>query len=147
MTLGRARTRCGPGKPRYTLPLVDPCPFCERIARGDVTAGDELVVSFPDAYPLNSGHALIVPRRHAADYRDLSEAEQQAMWRMIAEVCTQVEREWQPAGYNIGINIGAAAGQTVDHAHLHVIPRYPGDVEEPRGGIRWVVPSRARYWT
>jgi diadenosine tetraphosphate (Ap4A) HIT family hydrolase len=104
-------------------------------------------VSFPDAFPLNPGHTLIVSRRHVSEYESLSAAEQAAMWQLIPEVWQSIRKEHSPAGYNIGINVGAAAGQTVDHVHLHVIPRYAGDVEDPRGGIRWVIPARARYWT
>lgn len=126
---------------------MDACPFCERIARADVAGGGDLVVFFADAYPLNPGHTLVVPRRHVPDYNDLTEAEQAALWRLIPDICGRLDRERAPAGYTIGINVGAAAGQTVDHAHLHVIPRYAGDVDDPRGGIRWVIPGRARYWT
>lgn len=126
---------------------VDPCPFCRRIATGEFEGGSAGGVFFPDACPVNPGHTLIVSRRHVADYNGLSEEEQAAMWSLIPEVCRRIGQERQPAGYNIGINVGAAAGQTVDHAHIHVIPRYSGDVEDPRGGIRWVIPSRARYWT
>jgi ATP adenylyltransferase len=126
---------------------VNPCPFCRRVADGDFAGGNQLAVSFPDAFPLNPGHTLIVSRRHVSEYESLSAAEQAAMWQLIPEVWQSIRKEHSPAGYNIGINVGAAAGQTVDHVHLHVIPRYAGDVEDPRGGIRWVIPARARYWT
>jgi diadenosine tetraphosphate (Ap4A) HIT family hydrolase len=112
-----------------------------------MTAVRDLAVAFPDAFPVSPGHTLIVPRRHEADYFALTAAEQTAMWALTGEVRRRIEVEHQPQGYNIGLNVGTAAGQTVPHAHLHVIPRYVGDVPDPRGGIRWVFPAKAVYWT
>lgn len=122
------------------------CAFCERVARGEVLAANDLAAAFPDAYPLNEGHTLIVPRRHVADFFSLADAEQAAIWALVPAVRHHIEASRVPEGYNIGINIGEAAGQTVAHAHLHVIPRFRGDVPDPRGGVRWIIPSRARYW-
>ena len=68
------------------------------------------------------------------------------MWRLVNTVRARVEGELHPDGYNLGVNVGQAAGQTVGHVHIHLIPRYAGDVEDPRGGIRWVIPAKARYW-
>lgn len=107
----------------------------------------DLVVCFRDAYPVNPGHVHIVPRRHTPDFFDLSGLERDAMFDMVEEVRKWLAEEFAPDGYNIGLNIGEAAGQTVPHAHLHVIPRYLGDVDDPRGGMRWVHPDRAPYWT
>ncbi|HEY8551245.1 MAG TPA: HIT family protein, partial [Vicinamibacterales bacterium] len=109
-------------------------------------AANDLAAAFPDAYPLNEGHTLIVPRRHVADFFSLADAEQAAIWALVPAVRHHIEASRVPEGYNIGINIGEAAGQTVAHAHLHVIPRFRGDVPDPRGGVRWIIPSRARYW-
>jgi diadenosine tetraphosphate (Ap4A) HIT family hydrolase len=81
-----------------------------------------------------------------ADYFELGEEEQAALWRLVAEVKTRLDREHHPSGYNVGINVGPAGGQTVWHAHVHVIPRFEGDVEDPRGGVRWVIRARAPYW-
>jgi diadenosine tetraphosphate (Ap4A) HIT family hydrolase len=89
---------------------------------------------------------LVVSRRHEPDFLALDPAEQQAVLALAAEVAARLRAERAPDGYNLGVNVGAAAGQTVDHAHLHVIPRYRGDVADPRGGIRWIIPGRARYW-
>ena len=72
--------------------------------------------------------------------------EQHAVWALVEPVQRRIEQDHHPDGYNLGINVGVAAGQTIGHAHLHVIPRYRGDVAEPRGGIRWIIPERARYW-
>jgi diadenosine tetraphosphate (Ap4A) HIT family hydrolase len=122
------------------------CVFCERVNRGDLVASNESAAAFPDAFPLNKGHCLIVPRRHEADFLALTDEEQAAIWALLPDVRRHAEANGTPDGYNIGINVGEAAGQTVAHAHLHVIPRYRGDVPDPRGGIRWIVPAKAPYW-
>lgn len=122
------------------------CPFCDRLAEGDLVAQNDLAAAFVDRYPLNPGHTLIVPRRHAPDFLALTEAEHTAVWRLVPEVRAHVDARFRPHGYNLGVNVGPAAGQTVWHAHLHVVPRYEGDVADPRGGIRWILPDRARYW-
>jgi diadenosine tetraphosphate (Ap4A) HIT family hydrolase len=122
------------------------CAFCERIAQGDLVVGNDLAVAFFDAYPVTPGHCLILPRRHEPDFLALTVPEQAAIWALMTEVKAQIEKSGTPGGYNIGVNVGEAAGQTIGHAHLHVIPRRRGDVADPRGGIRWVIPARAAYW-
>jgi diadenosine tetraphosphate (Ap4A) HIT family hydrolase len=122
------------------------CVFCDQLIRGDLAAANDLAVAFPDAYPLSKGHMLIVPRRHEADFLDLTGEEQAGIWALVPAVRLQIEATEVPDGYNIGISVGEAAGQTVSHAHLHVIPRYRADVRDPRGGIRWIIPAKARYW-
>ena len=122
------------------------CVFCERIAAGDISAQTHLAVAFPDGYPVSPGHTLVVPRRHEPDYFALEPDEQRALWSLAVEVRSRLERQHQPAGYNVGVNVGEAGGQTVSHVHLHVIPRYEGDVEDPRGGVRHVIPERAAWW-
>jgi diadenosine tetraphosphate (Ap4A) HIT family hydrolase len=125
---------------------MEPCLFCERIAAGDLLAENALAAAFADAFPLTPGHALIVPRRHEPDFLALASDEQGAVWALVVPVRRRIEEYHRPDGYNLGVNVGAAAGQTIGHVHLHVIPRYRGDVTEPRGGIRWIIPERARYW-
>lgn len=127
------------------IPSVD-CPFCERLAGRELLGENALAAAFFDGYPVSPGHCLVVPRRHEADFFALSRDEQAAVWALAAEVRAGLGADRPPDGYNIGINVGAAAGQTVGHAHLHVIPRYRGDVADPRGGVRWVIPERAAYW-
>ena len=122
------------------------CVFCDRLRRGDFIVANDLVAAFRDAFPLSEGHCLVVPRRHEADFLALTEDESAAIWALVPAVRRHIEVKSVPAGYNIGINVGEAAGQTVGHAHLHVIPRYPGDVPDPRGGIRCIIPAKARYW-
>ena len=105
----------------------------------------ELAIGLWDAFPVSPGHALIVPRRVVPTWFEASREEQIALLDGIDAAKRAVEVEHQPDGYNIGINAGAAAGQTVFHLHVHVIPRYRGDVEDPRGGVRHVIPSKANY--
>lgn len=122
------------------------CVFCSRLSGGPFVAENSLAVAFLDAFPLNPGHCLLIPRRHEPDFLALTAEEQAAIWALVAPVCRYIEATGTPDGYNIGINVGEAAGQTVNHARLHVIPRHQGDVGDPRGGIRCVIPERARCW-
>lgn len=134
------------GKPYLTNLRAAGCPFCERSESHLVIARNNYAVAFPDAFPLTEGHTLIVPFRHERDFFALTHIEQEAILALSRSVRAKLDREQAPDGYNIGLNIGKAAGQTVDHVHLHVIPRYSGDVADPRGGIRWVLPAKAQYW-
>lgn len=103
------------------------------------------MLAFWDGFPVSDGHALIVPRRHVATWFDASDEERAELLAAVQVVRAKIEETRRPDGYNIGINVGEAAGQTVFHLHVHVIPRYRGDVPQPRGGIRGVIPSRADY--
>lgn len=122
------------------------CIFCTRVAGDRLLAANELAAGFMAGFPVSPGHVLIVPRRHEADFFSLTSAEQAAMVALVNPVRHHLDAEFKPDAYNLGANIGPAAGQTIGHAHLHVIPRYEGDVAEPRGGVRWVLPETARYW-
>jgi len=122
------------------------CVFCEIVSYKNNFAENSHAVAFPDAFPLSPGHTLIVPRRHVTQYFALTEEEQASLWTLVPHVKNLIESTHAPAGYNLGINSGIAAGQTIEHIHLHVIPRYPGDVPDARGGVRWVIPERAAYW-
>ena len=124
----------------------DPCPFCKRISEGDVAFSTLLAVAIPDAYPISLGHMLVVPRRHEPDFFRLTPDEQAQMLALTVELDRRLADELAFDGVNIGVNSGEAAGQTVAHAHLHFIPRYRGDVDEPAGGIRWLFPEKAGYW-
>lgn len=123
------------------------CPLCDRVEHAERLASSALAVAFLDGFPLNPGHALIVPRRHVADLFELSGDEQVALWTLLPVAKRVIDARYAPAAYNIGVNVGAAAGQTVGHVHVHLIPRYSGDVPDPRGGVRWVIPKRAAYWS
>ncbi len=89
---------------------------------------------------------LVIPKRHVASLFDLVSEEQVAMWKFVAMVRQKLIGDFKPDGFNIGINDGLAAGQTVMHAHIHIIPRRAGDIADPRGGIRWIIANKARYW-
>lgn len=121
------------------------CPFCSPDP-ARVFYEDPLVRALWDGFPVSPGHALLVTRRHVADWFDAGDAEQLALTRALAIARRVIEERHAPAAYNIGSNAGAAAGQTVPHLHVHLIPRYEGDVADPRGGVRWVIPAKAAYW-
>lgn len=104
------------------------------------------MIALRDGYPVSPGHLLLVPRRHVADWFEATPAEQQALTEAIGSARAAILKDHQPDGFNIGINAGEAAGQTVMHLHVHVIPRYRGDIADPRGGVRWVIPDTAAYW-
>jgi diadenosine tetraphosphate (Ap4A) HIT family hydrolase len=120
-----------------------PCPFCN-IER-EIILETEMSFAIYDGFPVNDGHALIIPKRHTANYFDLSLEEQKDCIELLNRVKGIVQEKYNPSGFNVGININEAAGQTVPHVHIHLIPRYEGDVEEPRGGVRGVVPERKNY--
>lgn len=122
-----------------------PCPFCalDDEQKIEIT---EHSFAFRDRYPVSQGHTLIVPRRHVASFFELNSDERQDLLELMVRCKDQLELEFSPDGFNIGLNDGPEAGQTVMHVHLHLIPRYKGDVEDPRGGVRWVLPEHARYW-
>ena len=101
--------------------------------------------AIPDRFPVAPGHSLIVPHRPIATWWEANDDERAGLWSLVDVVKAQLDAEYQPAGYNVGFNAGIAAGQTVGHLHIHVIPRYAGDVSDPRGGIRHVIPGRANY--
>ena len=122
------------------------CPFCNP-EPDRVIIETELVVGLWDGYPVAPGHALLVPRRHVSDWSSASREEQAELCNAISDVQHIIAQRYQTDGYNIGINSGDAAGQTIPHLHVHVIPRYAGDVKDPRGGLRWVIPNKADYWS
>ena len=122
------------------------CPFCRRIADGDVTHRSALAAAFPDSYPLSEGHSLVVPIEHTADLFAASSETIAEVWALVGIVRNDLVERLHPDGMNVGLNSLEAAGQTIAHAHVHVIPRFRGDVDDPRGGVRWVVPSKAPYW-
>jgi diadenosine tetraphosphate (Ap4A) HIT family hydrolase len=121
------------------------CPFCNKDAE-KVWLEQDGAQALWDAFPVTEGHTLVIPKRHAVSLFDLSPEEQAALWRLVAEVRSQLLEKFQPAGFNVGLNDGRVAGQTVMHAHVHVIPRYAGDARDPRGGVRRIIPEKARYW-
>jgi diadenosine tetraphosphate (Ap4A) HIT family hydrolase len=120
------------------------CIFCA--PRSEPLAANGLAIAIMAGYPVSPGHALIVPRRHEPDFFSLTADEQAALMALVNPVREVLAEQFAPDAFNLGVNAGRAAGQTIQHVHLHVIPRYVGDVAEPRGGVRWVLPETARYW-
>jgi ATP adenylyltransferase len=124
---------------------VSVCIFCEPEPER-VFLENEFAYALWDSFPVAPLHALIIPRRHAPDYFALTPEEVLACDELLHRAHDLVsERDGAVVGFNIGMNIGAAAGQTVFHCHIHLIPRRSGDVENPRGGVRWVIPRRGWY--
>lgn len=110
------------------------CPFCQLSER--IVINSKWWVAIEDAYPVNKGHMLIITRRHVASFRELNKEEFQELFDIMHLVVNRIGELYNPDGYNFGVNDGEVAGQTIFHVHFHVIPRYQGDVENPRGGIR-----------
>lgn len=121
------------------------CIFCNYFKNKKVIAENDLAIAIFDNYPVNQGHALIIPKRHFATYFEADEKEIVAIYKLTHEVKTIIDQKHRPSGYNIGINVGETAGQTILHLHVHLIPRYPGDVENPRGGIRNLKEALVHY--
>ena len=122
------------------------CPFCTLPERR-IIASNEYGIVIRDGFPISEGHTLIIPRRHVGSFFAISEAERSALLLLLDEAKRELDPTYSPDGYNIGINDGAAAGQTVPHLHIHLIPRYSGDQPDPRGGVRWIFPDKADYWS
>jgi diadenosine tetraphosphate (Ap4A) HIT family hydrolase len=118
------------------------CPLC---STEGALLSNALAHARYDIHPVSRGHLLIIPRRHVADWFDLSADERQAIFSLADEARTRLLAELAPDGFNLGINVRRVPGQTVFHAHLHLIPRYQGDVENPRGGVRGVIPANQQY--
>lgn len=112
------------------------CIFCEKLNKNEYILENELAVAIFDAFPVNKGHMLIIPKRHFASFFEATSQEVLSCMELVNKAKQYLDNEYNPDGYNIGINVGEAAGQTIFHLHIHIIPRYMGDVENPRGGIR-----------
>ena len=119
------------------------CPFCH--SKRKPIAANEYSFAVRDSFPVSRGHALVIPTRHVASIMELNNDEYRDCWDLVREVQRKLSEICSTAAFNIGINLGAAAGQTVEHAHIHVIPRYEGDVQDPRGGVRHVIPENGYY--
>lgn len=118
------------------------CPFC--INQTSLIESDTFFVTY-DRFPVSKGHILLIPRAHRKDYFALTAKEKDALNRLLDEAKSMLDLLYQPTGYNIGFNCGASAGQTIFHCHCHLIPRYDGDIENPRGGVRGVIPQKRIY--
>lgn len=126
------------------MSAATPCPFCPPPA-DRVVEENALASAFNDAFPVSPGHVLVVPKRHVASWFDATAEERDALLELVDRVKKRLDDWASPGGYNLGINVGRAAGQTVFHLHVHVIPRYSGDMPDPRGGVRHVIPGKGNY--
>jgi diadenosine tetraphosphate (Ap4A) HIT family hydrolase len=120
------------------------CPFCS-VDESRIAFSNDCVIAIWDGFPVSPGHLLIIPRHHTPTWANLSPSEKAATWSAIDQGQRLISERFHPDGFNVGFNESAAAGQTVSHFHLHIIPRYAGDVADPRGGVRYVIPDRANY--
>ena len=128
-----------------TATSLKPCAFCTLPAARVIDENATATV-IRDGYPVSPGHTLLIPKRHIGSFFDLSDLERRELLSLLDHAKRALDEELHPQGYNIGINDGAAAGQTVPHLHVHLIPRFAGDLPDPRGGVRWVIPDKAKYW-
>jgi diadenosine tetraphosphate (Ap4A) HIT family hydrolase len=124
------------------------CPLCSHkdiVIENGRAIENELAYVLTDTNPVSLGHCLIISRRHVAEFFDATPAEKIAIFELIDEMKSIIDKKHRPDGYNIGVNIGKAAGQSVPHIHIHMMPRYAGDIENPRGGVRGVIPNKQKY--
>ncbi len=128
------------------MPSTKPCPFCT-LPDHRIVASSEYGVVIRDGYPISPGHTLIIPRRHVGSFFDLFPDELSDLLKLLNSAKKPLDQKHSPDGYNLGVNDGPAAGQTVPHLHIHLIPRFKGDREDPRGGVRWIIPEKADYWS
>jgi diadenosine tetraphosphate (Ap4A) HIT family hydrolase len=124
---------------------LKPCPFCALPAQRIIDS-NEFGVVIRDGYPISEGHTLIIPKRHVGSFFETTQDEKLALLALLESAQKQLKKEFNPPSFNIGINDGKEAGQTVPHLHIHLIPRYESDLVDPRGGVRWIIPEKAKYW-
>lgn len=120
------------------------CIFCN-IDKERIVAENEGAYAIYDGFPVSKGHMLIIPKKHFNSYFEADEETKAQLWKLVDECKEALDKKYSPDGYNIGINCGEAAGQTVMHLHIHLIPRYKGDIDNPRGGVRGVIPDKRIY--
>lgn len=123
--------------------MVD-CIFCSPPKQQLMIVG-EYAYSMKDEYPVSNGHCLVIPKRHVESIFELSDDELKDLYVVLKQTKDKLENDYTPDGFNIGINYKEAGGQTIPHAHIHIIPRYEGDVKNPRGGVRGVIPNKRIY--
>jgi len=122
------------------------CPFCQ-LETTRIVAEGPLHQVIRDGFPVSRGHTLVIPKRHVASLFECTAQERAALLTALDNAKAELDNTLAPDGYNIGISDGSAAGQTVAHLHIHLIPRFRGDQIDPRGGVRWIFPDKARYWS
>lgn len=124
---------------------MENCKFCEIYSEKKFDFENELAFAFWDANPVSKGHIIFMTKRHVENFFETTKEEKRDLFELIDKAKNIIDNKYKPTGYNIGINCGVSAGQTVMHVHVHLIPRYDGDVENPRGGVRGVIPEKRDY--
>lgn len=125
--------------------MEENCPFCNLLSDRKIILENAFAFSIFDKFPVSPGHTLVIPKRHIDNYFLLTEPEQSNCWKLVNEMQIILTKDFRPDSFNIGVNIGEAAGQTIFHAHIHLIPRFKGDVEVARGGVRGVIAGKQNY--
>jgi diadenosine tetraphosphate (Ap4A) HIT family hydrolase len=121
------------------------CPFCT-LPDDRIIDSNEMGFVIRDGFPISPGHTLIIPKRHVGSFFEISLEERDDLLDLLDQAQKVLDTELNPDGFNIGINDGPSAGQTVPHLHIHLIPRFKWDQGDPRGGVRWIIPEKAKYW-
>ena len=125
--------------------MTKECPFC-MLPPERIIDSNEFGLVIRDGFPISPGHTLIIPKRHVGSFFEITKVERDALLKLLDKAKETIDEEFHPDGFNIGINDGPSAGQTVPHLHMHLIPRYTNDQADPRGGVRWIIPGKAKYW-
>jgi diadenosine tetraphosphate (Ap4A) HIT family hydrolase len=124
----------------------NPCLFCDKDnLENRIIIENDFCYARWDNSPVSNGHAEIVPKKHIESFFDLDKSQIEQVYSLICDVKNLIQEKYNPDGYNIGINDGESAGRTIHHLHIHLIPRYKGDVEDPRGGVRHIIPGKGSY--
>jgi diadenosine tetraphosphate (Ap4A) HIT family hydrolase len=124
---------------------MNDCPFCN-LSQARIIDSNDLCIAIRDAYPVSPGHTLIIPKRHINSFFYATESERKLLSELLDSAKEKIVEEFNCEAFNIGINDGELAGQTVPHLHIHLIPRFKNDSADPRGGVRWILPNKAKYW-
>jgi len=130
------------------MELENECVFCQANETSDtnVICSNETMIAIRDKYPVTRGHTLVIPRQHRGDFFDLSKEESSDLIELLHELKQKIiDEDSSVRGFNVGANCGAEAGQTVFHCHVHLVPRRPGDSDDPTGGVRGVIPHKQKY--
>ena len=125
--------------------MEEECPFCNIGEHVEVLFKADTAMAILDSFPISPGHTLVIPKRHIPDYFDLTVEEQNELWQLVNRCKVILQDRFHPDGFNIGINVGEMAGQSIFHVHIHLIPRYEGDVKNPKGGVRHIIPGKGYY--
>lgn len=125
--------------------MEEDCPFCTIGEHVEVLFKADTAMAILDSFPISPGHTLVIPKRHIPDYFDLTVEEQNELWQLVNRCKVILQDRFHPDGFNIGINVGEMAGQSIFHVHIHLIPRYKGDMKNPKGGVRHIIPGKGYY--